>query len=470
MEKQITLGFAPTQRAIFDKTEALKIKKTIEDKIRTYDVRIETLEGITGDGLLNRPLDADKVAGAFVDKGVDAVFFPHCDFGEEAAIARVGKKLGKPVLMWAPRDEAPRADGSRQRDSQCGIFASTKVMQMYGVPFSYITNSSVNDEIFDRGFRNFLAAAHIVKEFRRLRIGQISTRPAPFCSVMANEAELLEKFGVEVVPTTLVDIEQSVKSILKRRPESLMETAMGIKAKIPVVKVDDEAVERLAALKLAIKSWAEQEQLSAAGIQCWSALQASLGIVPCFINGELTAEGLPVVCETDIFGAITSVMMQAAVHGKETVFFADLTIRHPENDNAELLWHCGVFPSSLGRDKASMRLDATAGVYPGCGNWEIKGGDITIGRLGGAGGDYSFLVGHGKAVAGPYNSGTYLWAEFNDWPLWEHKFIYGPYIHHCTGVHGKIAPALYEACRYIDGLKPDPVDPDEGTILKYLRG
>jgi hypothetical protein len=37
-------------------------------------------------------------------------------------------------------------------------------------------------------------------------------------------------------------------------------------------------------------------------------------------------------------------------------------------------------------------------------------------------------------------------------------------------VHEKIAPALYEACRYIDGLKPDPVDPDENAILKYLRG
>jgi hypothetical protein len=78
-------------------------------------------------------------------------------------------------------------------------------------------------------------------------------------------------------------------------------------------------------------------------------------------------------------------------------------------------------------------------------------------------------MGHAKAVAGPETVGAYLWAEFNDWCQWEHKFIYGPYIHHCVGIHGRIAPALYEACRYIPELQPDPVDPTATEIEQYLR-
>jgi hypothetical protein len=57
-----------------------------------------------------------------------------------------------------------------------------------------------------------------------------------------------------------------------------------------------------------------------------------------------------------------------------------------------------------------------------------------------------------------------------DWPLWEERIIRGPYIHHVAAVHGKYAPALYEATRYIPGLQPDPVQPTGEQIGAYLRG
>lgn len=470
-KQQLKIGFAPAQRAVFDKKEALKYKRIVEDRVKAYGVRMENLEWLNEDGLLNNGADADKVAKRFMEKDVDAVFFPHCDFGAEDAVARVARRVNRPVLIWGPRDDAPEPDGSRLRDSQCGIFATTKVLNLYGVPFTYITNSRIEDEVFDRGFKNFLSAASIVKAFRNMRIGQISTRPGTFWSVIVNEGELLERFGIEVVPTTLVDIEKATRSILAGNAGELRTAVREIREKIRDVRIDDEGVNKIAALKLAIRRWAEDENLSAIGIQCWSALQAALGVLPCFINGELTDEGLPVVCETDIYGAVTAVMAQAAKRGGEPVFFADLTVRHPENPNAELLWHCGNFPYSLARDKNAASLTELSGApYPAVGNWEIRGGDITVCRFGGANGRYSLLMGHGKGVEGPYNRGTYIWVEFNDWPLWEHKFVYGPYIHHCAGIHGKLAPALYEACRYIPGLTPDPVDPTEEQILKYLRG
>ena len=44
----------------------------------------------------------------------------------------------------------------------------------------------------------------------------------------------------------------------------------------------------------------------------------------------------------------------------------------------------------------------------------------------------------------------------------------GPYIHHCAGVYGKAAAAIYEAVKYIPGLKADPVFPSEEEIRAYL--
>ena len=467
----IKLGFLPTRRNVFSKEEAGRIKNLIELKVGTYGYEYVNLDWLNEEGLIFSGLDAERVAKKFICEEVDAIFAPHCNFGTEDAIAKVAKKVGKPLLIWGPQDDAPSPDGYRLRDTQCGMFATTKILNREGVPFTYITNSHIDDMIFDRGFGNFLSSASVVKSFRSLRIGQISTRPGAFWSVICNEGELLERFGIETVPTTLVDIAKDAESIIKGNGVELKETIQGIKGKVGFIQVNNEELEKLAALKLAIRHWADCEGLSSVAIQCWSALQKEMGIAPCFVNGELTGEGLPVVCETDIHGAVTSVMVQAAALGEKPVFFADLTIRHPENKNAELLWHCGNFPHSLLKEGEYNGLTEHFGMpYPGAGDFEIKGGDITVSRFDGLRGEYYLLMGHGRGVEGPRNKGTYVWVEFNDWPLWEEKFIYGPYIHHCTGIHGKYAPALFEACRYIPGLKPDPVDPTEAGIRKFLRG
>ena len=79
------------------------------------------------------------------------VFLPHCNFGTESATGLIDKKLGVPVLLWGPRDEAPLADGTRLRDSLCGMFAASKVLGKIGVPFTYIENCRVDDEAFSQG-------------------------------------------------------------------------------------------------------------------------------------------------------------------------------------------------------------------------------------------------------------------------------------------------------------------------------
>ena len=72
-------------------------------------------------------------------------------------------------------------------------------------------------------------------------------------------------------------------------------------------------------------------------------------------------------------------------------------------------------------------------------------------------------------MEGPYTLGTYVYLEVNDWPLWEEKIIYGPYIHHISCVYGNYAAVFYEACRYFEDLKFDPIDPTLEQIQTKLR-
>ena len=58
----------------------------------------------------------------------------------------------------------------------------------------------MNDPVFERGLRDFLAVCNVVKTFRNIRILQISTRPFDFWTTMCNEGELLEKFNIQLSP------------------------------------------------------------------------------------------------------------------------------------------------------------------------------------------------------------------------------------------------------------------------------
>lgn len=454
--QKIKLGFAPTRRNVFSREDAVRYKKLVMDKLRQLGIEFCAIDWLNEDGLLYHSGDAERVAAYFTGEGVDAVFTPHCNFGTEDAVAKLAKKLGKPLLLWGPRDEAPVADGSRLRDSQCGLFATSKVLQRFGVPFTYIENCRVNDRIFEAGIRDFVAAASVVQSLKNVKIGQIGTRPGDFYSVMCNEGELLERFGIETVPVTIIEIVNFMNAILENKEERVFNDVLEYKRKVSCSRYGDNILFKMAALKYAIMDWVRKEGISAVAIQCWNALQDATGIMPCFINSELTGEGIPIVCETDICGAVSAAAAQAAMRWTTPVFFADLTIRHPLNDNAELLWHCGPFPYKLKKEgsKAGMGehyvLDSKC---PGVAEWEIKGGDITICRFDGSNGKYSFLAAEGKGVEGPWTRGTYVWVEFKNWPELEKKLIYGPYIHHVAGIHGHVSQVIKEALKYIPGIQ-----------------
>lgn len=467
--KKIKLGLAPTRRFCFSVEDAHKYKKLVEEKLKKWDVDFVNIDSINEEGLLIGQDDAKKAAQLFKKEQVDAVFAPHVNFGTEEVVSRMAKEVGKPFLLWGPRDENPRL-----RDTQCGLFATSNVLKKYRVPFTYIINSRVDSKIFERGFKNFTRAVNVAKNFLGARIGQISTRPGNFYTVIINEQELLSRWGIEMVPITLLQVVNAVNNLIKNDAR-VKDEAETIRGKIQLgPAVNDEALSKIAALKIFMMDWAKAEGLSGIAIKCHDDLPDEMKFYSCFANGELTGMGIPIACETDIHGALSSILLQNAASIDTPTFLADMTIRHPENNNAELLWHCGNFPQALCAPSCHNCYISGHPVVPphrpGAANFEIKPGNITVARFDGMDGEYSLLMGQGKSTTGPENLGTYLWFEVPDWKLWEEKLIYGPYVHHVAGIHDHCAAALYEATKYIPGLKPDPAQPTEEELRAYLRG
>ncbi len=470
--RKIVLGVAATRRNVFDTKEAARYKDSILKKLRTYDdIEIVDIDDINAEGLLFDEKDLDAVVNKFIRSNVDGVFFPHVNFGTEFLVAKAARKIGKPVLLWGPRDDAPLPDGVRTRDTQCGLFASGKILRRMGVPFTYITNCHADDRQFENGLKLFTAVCGVVRAFRRIKILQISTRPAPFWTMIVNEGELLERFGVEICPISLTELLMGMDRVIAENGGEYKDTIEKIRCMNCETLNGTDRVSKIAAMKVYIKEMAEKNNCTAVSMQCWSAMQDAISLMPCVTNGLLFDEGLPSICETDIHGAISSIMLQEAVRRTSPIFFADLTIRHPDNNNAELLWHCGNFPASVAKEPQKVEIGRNfimPSHAPGIGNWELKPGDITICRFDGDNGEYKLFMGQGKAVAGPGTMGTYVWFEVPDWEKWEYQLVTGPYVHHVAAAYGSACAVLYEACKYIPGLIPDPAQPIREEIENYL--
>lgn len=463
---KIKLGYAPTRRSIFSAPDARKYRGLIADRLQKLGIDFVDITDINEEGLLYNDEDMYKIADKFKREKIYGLFLPHCNFGTEYECARLAKELNVPVLLWGPLDERPEPDGTRLRDTQCGLFATGKVLRRFGIKFTYLTNCRLSDPVFERGLRDFMAVCNVVKTFHNIRILQISTRPFDFWTTMCNEGELLEKFNIQISPIPMPELTDEVKAAKEEKTE--VETVMQYCREHMEIFIKEKELENVAALKVAMKRLAKKYGCGAIAIQCWNQLQKELGVMPCAANALLNDEGIPVVCETDIHGAITALMVEAAGMGETRSFFADWTIRHPDVENGELLQHCGPWPISIAKEKAKLTYPL-AFDYPGSITAEAKHGEVSLVRFDGDNGEYSLLLGNAKGIDGPKGMGTYLWVEVQNIKRLEAKIVEGPYIHHCVGIHKNVVPVLYEACKYI-GITPDFYDPIEEDVKAYLRG
>jgi len=453
--KKIVLGLAPVGKFVFSHEDAIIQKKHVQAKLKELDVDFIDLDTVLPDnnGIMRDQNHVEPALRHFKDK-VDALFLPHCNFGTEGAAAMLTKNLGLPTLLWGPRDEAPLPDGSRLRDSLCGMLASSKVMsKLVGNKFTYIENCRINDNTFSDGLDVFLRASAVVKTAKNIRIGLVGARIDFFWSCIVNESELLEKYNIQVIPF-------EIATILKKINEKINNCANELKLQLEELKEswldpsgipDEQLIKGIAAAEVLV-DLKNEHNLSSIAVQNFfslaEALEGGAAIYPVLAN-----EHVPLADESDIHGAVSSSLINAAKKTELPVFFPEYVVRHPEDDNTVCMWHVGA-PASL-RDPSSKKLNIMPpwilpGDKPIQMQMKLRNGPLTVCRFDGETGSYRMGVGQGEIVDGPYTRDYYGWLKVDNWKRWEHQLIQGPYIHHCSAAYGHCADALIEACKYLN--------------------
>ena len=154
------------------------------------------------------------------------------------------------------------------------------------------------------------------------------------CADMIHEfipIKQLYNLGVEIEENSELDLFEAFNKHAgdERIPEVVksMEKELGNGNKKP------EILPKLAQYELTLLDWVEQHKGSrkfvAVAGKCWPAFQTQFGFVPCYVNSRLTAMGIPVSCEVDIYGALSEFI--GAVVSDDTVTLLDINNTVPSD-------------------------------------------------------------------------------------------------------------------------------------------
>ena len=462
LDYKVKIGLVPTRRDCsprpgmfnweFAENRGREIVKYIEEHYTTDTIGFVDLKGVIDVEVLWSNNDVNKVVEHFRKNGVDAVLIICANFGNEEAVGDLTKKMGKPVLLWAPQDDTFYENGLRMTDSQCGSFAAAKMMHRMNVKFFFVESCFAYDDAFKIGLMRFARVACAVKNFIGMKVGQVGMRPKPFCSVAFNEGQLMEQFDIHVIPINLAVVQSRFNKILEERKEEIAAGADRIRAMYKLDKLSDETAEKTYAFVLMYVDLFKEYDLNAISSECWTGMPILVGVLQCLAYTILSDMGYLIACESDMHAVITQVMLKSFTMGEKVPFLGEFTVRHPTDRNTELLWHCGQFAYSLGKGERPYRVVENRAYF------RVKDGHYTVARIDQDHGRYSVIFGECDSADGPFTNGTYLWGKFKDLNKFERKLIEGAYIHHVCEIEGSVSEEIKDFCKYLGNLNADPVD------------
>ena len=409
------------------------------------------------------------------------------NFGPEISETLLAKHFDGPKMFVAAAEETGSNLIQGRGDAYCGMLNASYNLKLRGVK-AYIPEYPVGtaEECADM-IHDFLPVARAVEGLQNLKIISFGPRPLNFLACNA-PIQQLYNLGVEIEENSELDLfeafnkhagDERIPQIVKEMEEEL---ADGNKK--------PEILPKLAQYELTLKDWVEEHRgyrkyVAIAG-KCWPAFQTQFGFVPCYVNSRLAAQGIPVSCEVDIYGALSEFI--GTVVSQDAVTLLDINNSVPADMYQEeiqgkypythkdtfMAFHCGNTASS----KLSCREmkyqvimartlpeEVTQGTLEG----DLLPGDITFFRLQSTADNIlRGYIAQGEILPVATRSfgsiGVFAIPEMGR--FYRHVLIEGNYPHHGAVAFGSYGKALYEVFKYI-GVPVDEIGYNRPQGVRY---
>ena len=409
------------------------------------------------------------------------------NFGPEISETLLAKHFDGPKMFIAAAEESGNDLLDGRGDAYCGMLNASYNLKLRNIN-AYIPEYPVGDaEDCADMIHEFIPIAKAIEGLNNLKIISFGPRPLNFLACNAPIKQLYN-IGVEIEENSELDLfeafnkhagDERIPALVKE-----MEEELGAGNKKP------EILSKLAQYELTLKDWVEEHRgyrkyVAIAG-KCWPAFQTQFGFVPCYVNSRLTAQGIPVSCEVDIYGALSEFI--GTVVSNDTVTLLDINNSVPKDMYNEDIkgkydytlqdvfmgFHCGNTASSklsfceMKYQKIMARTlpeEVTQGTLEG----DIVPGDITFFRLQSTSDNIlRAYIAHGEVLPVASRSfgaiGVFAIPEMGR--FYRHVLIEGGYPHHGAVAFGHYGKALFEVFKYI-GVPVEEIGYNQPAGVRY---
>ena len=419
--------------------------------------------------------------------GCDALVVYLGNFGPEISETLLAKHFDGPKMFVAAAEESGDNLLDGRGDAYCGMLNASYNLKLRNIK-AYIPEYPVGtaEECADM-IHEFLPIARTVKALSELKIISFGPRPLNFLACNAPIKPLYD-LGIEIEENSELDLfeafnqhegDERIPAIIKE-----MEEELGAGNKKP------EILSKLAQYELTLKDWIRDHKgyrkyVTIAG-KCWPAFQTQFGFVPCYVNSRLAAQGIPVSCEVDIYGALSEFI--GTVVSQDAVTLLDINNSVPADmyneeikDNYDYTqkdtfmgFHCGNTAKSklsfceMKYQKIMARTlpeEVTQGTLEG----DIAPGGITFFRLQStADTKLRAYVAQGEILPVATRSfgsiGVFAIPEMGR--FYRHVLIEKNFPHHGAVAFGHFGKTLYEVFKYI-GVDVDEIGFNQPKNMLY---
>jgi L-fucose isomerase-like protein len=200
---------------------------------------------------------------------------------------------------------------------------------------------------------------------------------------------------------------------------------------------------------VALKERAERDDFAGVAVRCWPEFFTEYGCAACGAIALMNEDGRPGGCEADVFGVISSLVLQSA--SGERAFNTDLVDVDPVSDTV-VFWHCGQAPIEMADPDVAPRATIHSNrKLPLLSEFPLKPGRITLCRITQGEGRLRMMLAAGEMQKAPLAfSGTSGVARL-DVPAdtFRARLLAAGMEHHSSLAYGEHRPVLRRVAAYL---------------------
>jgi len=466
---EVKLGIVAVSRDCFPITLSASRRAAVVEALAKCNLPITEVKTT-----VENEKDAMKALDELKAAGCNALVVYLGNFGPEGPETILAQKFCGPTMFVAAAEETTASLASDRGDAFCGMLNASYNLGIRGVR-AYIPEYPVGTPVeVAKMIVEFFPVAKIVIGIKKLKIFAFGPRPFDFVACNAPIKPLFD-LGVEVQENSELDLFASFNANAKdpriEKVAADMAKELGTGNKQPGI------LNKLAQLEITLEDWAEANlgasEYAAFANKCWPAFQTQFGCVPCYVNSRLTGRGIPVACETDIYGALSEYILTCATELPPTLLDINNTVPQDmyEANKAALKgysptdvfmgFHCGNTPichlegAEMKYQLIMKRLlepdsdpDITRGTLEGV----LKSGNITLFRLQStADCELKSYIAQGETIKmDPKSFGGIGVIGISEMArFYRHVLIAKRYPHHAAMGYGHVGKALFSALKML---------------------